>query len=156
MTKKILITVLVSAILSLCCGFCFASSTEGHNVNLGNEVSSSLNKGADSVGNVADDLVGAGEQAVNGVGDAFRNMDNRGNDNNNNNNENNNNNNGMWNNDNRTTTDGYSTMRTTAEGTQATNGTMSTTTWMWIIFAIAAVIIIAAIWYYAMQGNDRS
>ena len=24
-----------------------------------------------------------------------------------------------------------------------------------IIIAIAAVIIIAAIWYYAMQGNDR-
>lgn len=153
MTKKILITVLVSAILSLCCGFCFASSTEGHNVNLGNEISSSLNKGADSVGNVAEDLVGAGEQAVNGVGDAFRNMDNN---NNYNNNNDNNNNNGTWNNDNRTTTDGYSTMRTTAEGTQATNGTMSTTTWMWIIFAIAAVIIIAAIWYYAMQGNDRS
>ena len=149
MTKKILIAVLVSAILSLCCGFCFAASTQSNSVNLGNEISSSLNKGANSVGNVAEDVVGAGEQAVNGVGDAFRNMDNR-------NNDNNNNNNGTWNNDNRTTTDGYSTMRTTAEGTQATNGTMSTTTWMWIIFAIAAVIIIAAIWYYAMQGNERS
>ena len=35
------------------------------------------------------------------------------------------------------------------------NTTMSTTTWMWIIFALAAIIIVAAIWYYAMQGNDR-
>ena len=151
MTKKILIVTLVSAILSLCCGFCFAASAEADTVNLGNEVSSSLNKGANSVGNVTDDVVGAGKDVVNGVGDAFRKM---GDDNNvNNNNNNNNNNNGVLNN--RTTTDGYSTTRTTTEGTQTTNGTMSTTTWMWIIFAVAAVIIIAAIWYYAMQGSDR-
>lgn len=147
MTKKIFAIILVSAILSLCCGFCFAASNEADTVNLGNEISSSLNKGANSVGNVAEDVVGAGEEMVNGVGDAFRRMGD-----NNDNNNNNNDNNGMWNNG---TTDGYSTTRTTAEGTQTTNGTMSTTTWMWIIFAVAAVIIIAAIWYYAMQGNDR-
>ena len=153
MTKKIFAVILVSAILSLCCGFCFAASNEADTVNLGNEISSSLNKGANSVGNVAEDVVGDGEEMVNGVGDAFRRMGDNNNDNNNNNNNNNNNdNNGMWNNG---TTDGYSTTRTTAEGTQTTNGTMSTTTWMWIIFAVAAVIIIAAIWYYAMQGNDR-
>ena len=154
MTKKVLIVTLVSAILSLCCGFCFAASGEADTVNLGNEVSSSLNKGADAVGNVANDMVGAGQDMLNGVGDAFRRMgdDNNGN---NNNNNNDNNNMGMWNNNGTTTTDGYSTTRTTTEGTQTTNGAMSTTTWMWIIFAVAAVIIIAAIWYYAMQGNDR-
>lgn len=152
MTKKIILVVLVGAILSLCCGFCFAADSQGKNVNLGNEISSSLNKGADSIGNVANGIVGTGERVVNGVGDAFRDMGNNNNDNNQNNN--NNSNNGMWNN-NGTNTDGYSTTRTTAQGTQATNGIMSTTTWMWIIFAVAAVIIIAAIWYYAMQGSER-
>lgn len=149
MTKKILIVTLVSAILSLCCGFCFAASAEADTVNLGNEVSSSLHKGANSVGNVANDMVGAGKSMVNGVSDAITRM---GDDNKNNNKDDNM---GMWNNSGTATTDGYSTTRTTTEGTQTTSGTMSTTTWMWIIFAVAAVIIVAAIWYYAMQGSNK-
>ena len=28
---------------------------------------------------------------------------------------------------------------------------MDTTTWLWIILAIAAIIIVAAVWYYAIQ-----
>lgn len=135
MTKKIIFVVLVSAILSLCCGFCFAATTNGENVKLGNEISGSLNKGTDSVRNVADDVIGTGERAVEDMGDAVKNVVNMG--------------------ENNQQIDRYTTTRTTAQGTQATNGTMSTTTWMWIIFAIAAVIIIAAIWYYALQGNDR-
>lgn len=54
---------------------------------------------------------------------------------------------------------GYNATRTTArEMTNgATNGFlgMSATTWTWIIIAIAAVVIIALIWYYARQKNEN-
>jgi cobalamin biosynthesis Mg chelatase CobN len=132
MTKKVFISVLVGILLSLCSSFCFAA-TNTNQVNLGNDISSSVNKGVNTVEGAAKDVVGAGEKAVNGVGDAIGNM---GNTNTNNSN--------------------YNTTRTSTTGTTNSSGMgMSTTTWMWIILAIAAVIIIAAIWYYAMQGNDR-
>lgn len=145
MTKKVFIGILVSILLSLCTSFCFAA-TNTDKVNLGNDVSSSINKGMDSVGNAVRDIAGYGERTADDATGAIRNM---GNDNNRTNTRNNNgtNNNGMYNGN-------YSTTRTSADGAAQTAG-MSTTTWMWVIFAIAAVIIIAAIWYYAMQGNDR-
>lgn len=40
----------------------------------------------------------------------------------------------------------------TANGTN--DGGMSTRTWVWIIIAVIAVIIIAAVWYYATNKND--
>ena len=48
----------------------------------------------------------------------------------------------------------YNTTRTSAD--QTLNGgvnTMTATTWMWIILIVAAFTIMAAIWYYATQGN---
>ena len=137
MTKKVFISVLVSILLSLCSSFCFAA-TNTDKVNLGNEVSSSINKGMNSVEDAARGVVDTGKRAVNGVGDAIENVGNRMT---NNNMVNNNGNN-------------YNATRTSTENTMSTTG-MSTTTWMWVIFAIAAVIIIAAIWYYAIQSNDR-
>lgn len=146
MTKKIFIGILVSILLSLCTSFCFAA-TDTDKVNLGNDVSSSINKGMDSVGNAVRDVAGFGERTVDNTGDAIGNMGNNNARNNNSRTTNGMNTNGMYNGN-------YNTTRTSADGTATTAG-MSTTTWMWVIFAIAAVIIIAAIWYYAMQGNDR-
>lgn len=145
MTKKVFIGILVSILLSLCTSFCFAANNTDK-INLGNDVSSSINKGMDSVGNAVRDVAGFGERTADDAGSA---IDNMGNGNNRTNTRNNNgtNNNGMYNGN-------YSTTRTSADGAATTAG-MSTTAWMWVIFAIAAVIIIAAIWYYAMQGNDR-
>lgn len=40
----------------------------------------------------------------------------------------------------------------TADGVN--DGGMSTRTWVWIIIAVIAVIIIAAVWYYATNKND--
>lgn len=154
MTKKVLLGILVSILLSLFTSFCFAA-TDTDNVNLGNDVSSSINKGMDSVGNVVRDVAGYGE----------RTFDDMGNHNNNNNNNNRNNNgytgstNNGYNGYNGNYGTNYGTTRTGTEGTANATGStggMTTTTWMWVIFAIAAIIIIAAIWYYAMQGNDRS
>ena len=38
---------------------------------------------------------------------------------------------------------------------EMTTGNMSTTTWIWIILAVAAIIITAFVWYYAAQDNNR-
>lgn len=48
-------------------------------------------------------------------------------------------------------TNGYTATRTATTGT-TTNG-MNSTLWTWVILAVAAVVIIGLIWYYASQNN---
>lgn len=146
MAKKIFVSLAI-IMLSLCCGVCFAAE-DNSNVNLGDQITDSLDKAGNNMRNVADDVM-----------DGMGIRDNRNNDNynNNTNNNRNNNNNTM---DNRTGytndngfTDGYNAVRTSVD--EVTTGNMSTTTWIWIILAIAAIIITAAVWYYAAQDNNR-
>ena len=47
---------------------------------------------------------------------------------------------------------GYTAVRTNAEGNATLMG-MTATTWTWIIMAIAAVAIVALVWYYSAQVN---
>ena len=135
MAKKIFVSFAI-VILSLCCSVCFAADNDS-NVNLGNEITDSLDKAGDSVRNVADDV-------MNGV-------DGNNNDRNNNNNNNmaRNRNNDM---DNNVFTNGYNAVRTSVD--DVATGNMSTTTWIWIILAVAAIIIVAMVWYYAVQNNN--
>lgn len=165
MVKKSLIAGLVAIILSLCCGLCFAAENSNEtSVNLGNEISGSINKAGQTMqnvtdnvfsGNTANDMRNGMDNVRNGmqnVGEDVRNgIDTLGQDVTN----------GMNNVDNGvvnstgTNAGNYNTTRTTAEATTGAGfATMSTTTWMWIILAVAAIIIIAAIWYYATQNND--
>ena len=48
-------------------------------------------------------------------------------------------------------TNGYTATRTATTGT-TTNG-MNSTLWTWVILAVAAVVTIGLIWYYASQNN---
>lgn len=48
-------------------------------------------------------------------------------------------------------TNGYTATRTATTGT-TTNG-MNSTLWTWVILAVAAVVIIGLVWYYASQYN---
>lgn len=48
---------------------------------------------------------------------------------------------------------GYTATRTTAADLTNTNN-MNSTLWTWIIIAIAAVVIIGLVWYYAAQHNN--
>lgn len=135
MAKKIFMFFAI-IILSLCCSVCFAAENNS-NVNLGEEITDSINKTGDSVRNVTNDV-------MNGV---------NGNARNNNNNYNNGNYNRNNNTDNNVFTDGYNAVRTSVD--DVATGNMSTTTWIWIILAVAAIIIVAMVWYYAVQNNDR-
>lgn len=163
MLKKSLICTLAIVILSLCCTICFAAE-DGNKINLGNEIMKSIDKTENSMknvvsgnvindaGNMVRDGINSVEDGMNNVGNDMRNagntvggtIDDMGNMNNDNNNTavtglNN---------------GGYNTTRTSVDQT-LNNGinTMTATTWMWIILIVAAVTIMAAIWYYATQGN---
>ena len=129
MAKKIFMSLAI-LVLSLCCSVCFAADNgDDSNVNLGEEITDSLNKAGNSVRNVADDAMNMGtDNTRNNNNGTARNYDNG---------------------------NGYNAVRTSVDdmATGATN--MSTTTWIWIILAVAAIIIVAMVWYYAVQDNNR-
>ena len=137
MAKKIFVSLAI-IMLSLCCGVCFAAE-DNSNVNLGNQITESVYKAGKSMRNVADDVM-----------DGMGTRDNR-------NNDNYNNNNTMDNRNGYTTgngfTDGYNAVRTSVD--EVTTGNISTTTWVWIILAVAAIIITVAVWYYAAQNDNK-
>lgn len=166
MLKKSLICALAITILSLCCTICFANE-KGDNINLGNEIMKSIDKTENSMknvvsgnvvkdaGNMVNDEMNMIKDGVNNVEEGMRDTGNAvrdGADNIENNMDRNNNNNNAG----VAGTNGgnYNTTRTSVD--QTLNGginTMTATTWMWIILIVAAVTIMAAIWYYATQGN---
>lgn len=136
MAKKIF-TCLAVIILSLCCSVCFAAegnnsdSSKDSNVNLGEEITDSLNKTGESIKNVTNDAMNTGRNDSK---------------NNNNNNDNNFRNSGT----------NYNATRTSVEDTTTVGTTnLSTTTWIWIIMAVVAIIIVAMVWYYAVQDNTK-
>ncbi len=148
MARKSIIFVLAILMFSLFSGICFAADSE-NSINLGNEIMQSIDKTENSMknvvsGNVIKDTGNMVQDGVNSVGNGMNNMGNSVN----------NGINHMENGTNSRINDGtnYNTTRTTAEGTMA-DTTMTTTTWMWIILALAATIIFVAIWYYATQDN---
>lgn len=137
MAKKIFISLAI-IILSLCCSVCFAAD-DGSNVNLGEEITESLDKTGESARNVADD-------AMNGVDNMTRD------DNTSSGTSNNRSRNSNTITNNNVATQDYNAVRTSVD--DAATGNMSTTTWIWIILAVAAIIIVAMVWYYAVQNNN--
>ena len=48
--------------------------------------------------------------------------------------------------------DAYTTTRAVADDATTRNA-MNSTTWVWVILAIAAIVIIGSVWFYASQHN---
>ena len=140
MAKKLALSLAI-VILSFCCGItCLAAENNNDsNVNLGREVTDSLDKAGSSVQNVADDV-------MDGMRNENTNRDNNTNNNNANSGTANRNTNDYANNN------GYNAIRTSVDDIATNN--MSTTTWVWIILAVAAIVIVAMVWYYAVQDKD--
>lgn len=157
MAKKTIIAIAAMCIFSLLCGICCFAAND-NSINLGNTVSETMNKAGRSIENVKNDVfsgnvINNGEKVVEGgvyhVENGVNHVGNGVNDVTN----------GVVNttrlNNNRT--NNYNTVRTQTS-TEIANtrlGGMSTTTWMWIVLAVSAAIIIAAVWYYATQNNGR-
>lgn len=160
MAKKIFYSILLSMIL-LFTGVVFASSdsNETKSTSLGNEITSSMDRTEDRIDNLVDtdskdkarngernmgdDIKAGAENIGNDVMDGMNNVKNGVED--------------LMDGDN-----GNETRRNTAvsgttgnynagETIQNETGGMSQNAWIWIILAVVAIIIIAAVWYYAAQ-----
>ena len=146
--KGLIIGSFITIILSLFCGLCWAA--EGDNktsINLGNEITKSIDKTGQSMQNLTNNVF-SGNNIVNDMKTDAENMGKSVTD------EMNRVDDGIVSRTDNNQGD-YNVTRTTSEGSNTTMfNAMSTTTWMWIILAVAAIIVIAAIWYYATQNND--
>ena len=149
MNKKVIVTSIIFIIVCLFSSICFANTenvmdaAKNTTVNLRDEITNSIDKTENSTRNVTQDVMTKGGQMMNSAGNMINNMTGNNNDNNTNNNKNGTTNNNA----------GYNTTRTAVDDAYFGTAGMDTTTWLWIILAIAAIIIIAAVWYYAMQGT---
>lgn len=158
MAKKIFYSVLLSIVL-LFTGVVFASSesNEIKSTNLGNEITTSMDRTEDRIDNLVD--TDAGEKARNGernLGDDIKaGAENIGNDVKDGvNNVKNGVEDLMDGNNENGTTRNTAVSGTTGNynaGETVEAGGMSQNAWIWIILAVVAVIIIAAVWYYAAQ-----
>lgn len=138
MHKKSLI--LVSVVLFVLCifsGFVCAAD------NVKSGISGAVNTVVDGVNNLGSDVRNGIGNAENGVEDALR-MDNTA-DRNDDVNRQDSTSNAMTG-----TTGDYTATRTTAD-LGATNNT--STLWIWLIVAVAAIVIIGLVWYYGAQNN---
>ena len=135
MTKRLLVTICTAIVLCLCCLVSFADENN-NSITLGNEVMQSIDKTQSNFDNLVSGnmVTDAANSVVNGALEVKDGMEK----------------------DMTKTNQNYNVTQTTTEGSIGTNGmnTMTTTTWMWIILAVAAIIIITAIWYYATQNNN--
>lgn len=149
MSRKIIIISTIFVIVCLFSSICFANTenvtdaTKNTTVNLRDEITNSIDKTENSTRNLTQDVMTKGGQMINGAGNMINNM--TGNTNNNNNATNNN--------DTTNNNAGYNTTRTAVDDAYFGTVGMDTTTWLWIILAIAAIIIVASVWYYAMQTS---
>ena len=148
MYKKTLI--LVSIIFCIICISTFSFATDA----VKNAMNGATNTVMDGVNSLGSDVRTGVGNLENGIEGAINDMGDNG-ENNDNNTENNNDT------ENQTTTDNFDTRmtgtdytatRTTADLTGTTANTA--TTWVWIILAVSAVVIVGLVWYYATQNNN--
>ena len=144
MKKKILFSFLFSIIFAFSAFTCFAAEAKNKTdmKGLGNEITSSMNETEENIDNFVDmdtldhaaetrdgGIVGGMENTVREFGNDVENTTNK-------------------------AVAGI-TGNYAAGEMATTNGTeMSRNTWIWIILAVVAIVIIASVWYYASQRND--
>jgi len=144
MYKKSLI--LVSIIFCIICISTISFATDA----VKNAVNGATNTVMDGVNSLGSDVRTGIGNVENGIEGAINDMGN--------NMENNNNNNDTTNQtqtnnfDTGITGTDYTATRTTADLTG--NATNTATTWVWIILAVSAVVIVGLVWYYATQNNN--
>lgn len=138
MNKKLLFSLVIAVFAIFSFSICFANDG---NTGLGiaaNNVRNFVGGVEDTVENAALDVSNASKDVT---GDAENTMSNA----------RNNMNNGIF--SSTGTTNNYSATRTATDyGAMG----MSSSAWIWIILAIAAIAIIAAVWYYSMQFTNTN
>lgn len=150
MSKKILFTLGILISLVFCFNVCFATgegleSAANGIRNVVGGVENTVENAAMDISNMSKDTTGSIE---NGMNDTANSIDNRMNDARNNT--------GLGNTN---TNDGYTAARTDTR--MATTGDdtllgMSSDAWIWVIMAIAAILIIGLVWYYSAQITNNN
>lgn len=147
MYKKLFISLVILATIILSLSACFANNAgdmlkdAGDNVrNAVGGVENTIEDAARGVSNTSRDFTGNVEEGANNIGNAMTD---------------NNANTGMSIID--EGRDGaYTATRTSTDTTGNTFMGMNATTWTWLIIGIAAIAIVALVWYYAMQMRSSN
>lgn len=148
MYKKIFISVVFLACIIFSFSVCFANNNAGDmlrdagdNVrNAVGGVENTIEDAARGVSNTSRDFTGNMEEGANNIGNAMTD---------------NNTNTGMSMVD-KGRDGAYTATRTSTDTTGNTLMGMNATTWTWLIIGIAAIAIVALVWYYAMQMRSSN
>ena len=149
MHKKLLLGAILSIALIFVCNFCFAAENNEHPIqdaansvkNVVGGAENAIENGAKDISNTAKDATNSMENAGNNLGNNTKNTMNA-----------------VTNNNARTSSNanGYNATRTSANGDTTLLG-MNSTAWIWLVLGIAAIAIIALVWYYSKQNvNNRN
>ena len=146
--KSFILLSVILFVLFICSGFVCATNEVKNTVN---NVTNTIVDGTARLGNDIRNGVGAAE---NGIEGALTMDDDNMNDNNGNNGTDaNDGTNEAGENDEALIGD-YTTTRTTADAATPTDNT--STLWIWLIVAIAAIVIIGLVWYYGTQNRTHN
>lgn len=137
MYKKLLISlgILVAMILSFT--FCFANDNNMLQ-NAANGVRNVVGGAENTVENAAKGVSNTSKEATNKIENGANNTKNTVTDNK------------------TATTNTYTATRTATDGIASTFMGMSSTAWTWLIIGIAAIAIVALVWYYAAQTRSSN
>lgn len=165
MYRKLLVSLGILLTLIFSFSVCFANNNIGQDAidgvrNFVGGAENAMENAARGVSNTSQDMTRNLENGANNVGNTMMNNG----DNNNTAKDTNNNTNNNANTDNTTatannnaTTGNYMATRTATdtEGNATWMG-MTATTWTWLIMGIAAIAIVALVWYYSMQFRSTN
>ena len=151
MHKKLLITTILLAFLISITTLCFANDENMQNPvqnivggaenmaeNAAKDVGNAVKDAGESAGNMAENVANETKNIVSNPVNAVTDADNTAS-------------HSLSNN----TSNGYNVTRTSTEGANTLMG-MNATMWTWLIIGLAAIGIIALVWYYSMQFTNSN
>ena len=134
MKNKILISGIIAILLFFTTSYCYASQNnknDSETVNLGNQITESINKTEKSAEELTNKVTN--NNMVNGM----KNMVNDGVQ-------------GATD----MVKDGYNVTKTSLDNSMNEMG-ITDTTWIWVMLAVVGIVILAAVWFYAIQNSGR-
>ena len=143
MKKKFITAGIVAIILFFSTTFCYATqdgdNKDAQTMDLGNQITESMNKIERSAENLTNNI--KNNEMVNNMKDGINNVEKDMM-------------NGMNNIGNNVRSD-YDAARTSAQTTLNNTTEMTETTWIWIVLGVVGIVILATVWFYAMQNSSN-
>lgn len=137
MYKKLLIGIAILTIAIFSCSICFANNGLQ---NTAEDVRNVVGGAENTVENAVKDISNTSKNATGNLEKDFNNMDTH----------------NTTNTEETATTDGNYTANRTSTTANSTFMGMNATAWTWLIIGIAAIAIVALVWYYSMQVHSSN